>query len=85
MTNEDIIKTIEGLRYPDFNNSLSAEMFLFIRQNYEEVARDTKGGKWYRVYCDGTDCKYGRIAIDPYAQKRRGLNFDEFYGGAIVD
>lgn len=80
MTNEDVIKALESEKFHLI--CISEEMDRFIRQNY------TKGdseGKFYKVYRQGNDAKYGHYMVNPHTMKWRGSTFDEFYGGGIVD
>ena len=53
----------------------------FIKNNYSEGNSE---GKFYKVYREGNDAKYGHYMINPHTMKRRNSTFDEFYGG-IVD
>lgn len=41
--------------------------------------------KDWKIVCIGNDSKYGRVAYSPSLDIMRGLTFDEFYGGGIVD
>ena len=80
MTNEDVIKALESKKFHLI--CISEEMDRFIRQNY------TKGdseGKFYKVYRQGNDAKYGHYMVNPHTMKWRGSTFAEFYGGGIVD
>ena len=80
MTNEDVIKTLESERFHLV--CISEEMDRFIRDNY------TKGdseGKFYKVYRQGNDAKYGHYMVNPHTMHYRSSTFDEFYGGGIVD
>lgn len=47
----------------------------------------TKGNedKWFKVYYDNTDAKYGQFMVNPSLKQWRNVTFDEFYGGGIVD
>lgn len=80
MTNEEIIKMCETSKFHLI--CIPEEMDKFIRENY------TKGdseGKFYKVYRQGNDAKYGHYMINPVTKKWRGSTFSEFYGGGIVD
>lgn len=82
MTNEDVIKTIE-LEYAKYHLiCISTEMDKFIKENYK---KGDSAGKFYKVYREGNDAKYGHYMVNPYTQHWRGSTFDEFYGGGIVD
>lgn len=53
---------------------------------YERVdENDSKGRKWFKVYFEGTDCKYGAFMICPDTKQQRPTTMSEFYGGAVVD
>lgn len=80
MTNQDVIKKLEGERFHLV--CISEEMDKFIRSTY------TKGdseGKFYKVYREGNDAKYGHYMVNPRTQHYRSSTFSEFYGGGIVD
>lgn len=79
MTNKDIIETLESTRFHIV--CISTEMDKFIRENYKEYNSE---GKFYKVYREGNDAKYGHYMVNPYTMCRRNSTFDEFYGG-IVD
>jgi hypothetical protein len=81
MTNEEVITHIEtngkyGIQ------SISEEMDKFIRSNYTEGNSE---GKFYKVYRQGNDAKYGHYMVNPRTMCWRNSTFDEFYGGGIVD
>ena len=80
MTNEDVIKTVENARFHIV--CISEEMDKFIKKNYTEGNSE---GKFYKVYREGNDAKYGHYMINPHTMRWRGSTFDEFYGGGIVD
>ena len=80
MTNEDVIKKVENARFHIV--CISEEMDKFIKKNYKEG--DSKG-KFYKVYREGNDAKYGHYMINPHTMHWRDSTFDEFYGGGIVD
>ena len=74
MTNEDVIKKIEadgrfGIQ------SISVEMDKFIRENY---TNGNSEGKFYKVYRQGNDCKYGHYMVNPRTMHYRNSTFDEF-------
>ena len=80
MTNQDVINKCESTKFHII--CISEEMDSFIRNNY------TKGdseGKFYKVYREGNDAKYGHYMINPHTMHWRGSTFHEFYGGGIVD
>jgi hypothetical protein len=54
----------------------------FIKKNYTEGNSE---GKFYKVYREGNDAKYGHYMINPRTMHWRGSTFNEFYGGGIVD
>lgn len=55
-------------------------------RDYKKVdENDTKGRTWYKVYWEGTDCKYGAFMISPDTKEYRNTTFSEFYGGGVVD
>ena len=80
ITNEDVIKTVVNAIFLCF--CISKEMDKFIKENYTEGNSE---GKFYKVYREGNDAKYGHYMINPHTMRRRGSTFDEFYGGGIVD
>lgn len=80
MTNQDVINVCESARFHLI--CISAEMDKFIQNNYSEGNSD---GKFYKVYREGNDAKYGHYMINPRTMKYRSSTFDEFYGGGIVD
>lgn len=80
ITNEDVIKTVVNAIFPCI--CISKEMDKFIKENYTEGNSE---GKFYKVYREGNDAKYGHYMINPNTMRRRGSTFDEFYGGGIVD
>jgi len=80
MTNAEVINTCESSRFHLI--CISPEMDKFIKENY------TKGdseGKFYKVYRQGNDAKYGHYMINPRTKRWRNSTFSEFYGGGIVD
>lgn len=79
MTNEEIKNYCESYGYSCI--CISREMDDFIKKNYTE---GNDNGKFYKVYKEGNDAKYGHYMINPDTQHRRSSTFDEFYGG-IVD
>lgn len=80
MTNKDVIDKLESARF--HITCLSAEMDRFIRENYKVGNSE---GKFYKVYREGNDAKYGHYMVNPHTMCRRSSSFDEFYGGGIVD
>lgn len=81
MTNEEVIRHIEANGKYGIQ-SITEEMDRFIRKNYEEGDSE---GKFYKVYRQGNDAKYGHYMVNPRTMHWRGSTFDEFYGGGIVD
>lgn len=79
MTNQEIITHCESSKYHLV--VISKEMDDFIKKNYTE---GNDAGKFYKVYREGNDAKYGHYMINPHTMHRRNSTFDEFYGG-IVD
>ena len=80
MTNTEVINVCESSHFHLI--CISPEMDKFIKENY------TKGdseGKFYKVYRQGNDAKYGHYMINPHTKHWRNSTFDEFYGGGIVD
>jgi len=80
MTNTEVINVCESSHFHLI--CISPEMDKFIKENY------TKGdseGKFYKVYRQGNDAKYGHYMINPHTKCWRNSTFDEFYGGGIVD
>lgn len=49
-----------------------------------DKSEHSKANDW-KIVCIGNDCKYGRVAYSQSLDVMRGLTFDEFYGGGIVD
>ena len=85
MTNEDIIKASK--KFYGGSNCLPVALWDFVRNNYKQVETDygkKHGGTWYRVYCQGCDCKYGTKMIEPNLMLQRQTTFMEFYGGGVV-
>jgi hypothetical protein len=81
MTNDDVITFLaENAKWSCI--AISTEMNDFIKKNYTEGNSE---GKFYKVYREGNDAKYGHYMINPQTMKWRGSTFDEFYGGGIVD
>lgn len=80
MTNKDVINTLESTRFHIV--CISEEMDKFIRENYK---KGNSEGKFYKVYREGNDAKYGHYMVNPKTMCWRGSTFDEFYGGGIVD
>lgn len=80
MTNEDVIKVCESAYFHII--CISKEMDDFIKKNYTEGNSE---GKFYKVYREGNDAKYGHYMINPHTMRRRGSTFSEFYSGGIVD
>ena len=80
MTNEEVIAHIEANGKYSIQ-SISEEMDKFIRSNYTEGNSE---GKFYKVYRQGNDAKYGHYMVNPRTMCWRNSTFDEFYGG-IVD
>ena len=81
MTNDDVITFLaENAKWSCI--AISTEMNDFIKKNYTEGDSE---GKFYKVYQEGNDAKYGHYMINPRTMKWRGSTFDEFYGGGIVD
>lgn len=80
ITNEDVIKRVVNAISPCI--CISKEMDKFIKENYTEGNSE---GKFYKVYREGNDAKYGHYMINPHTMHRRDSTFSEFYGGGIVD
>lgn len=80
MTNEEVIYKMQSENYN--LHCISTEMDKFIRENYTE---GNDNGKFYKVYREGNDAKYGHYMINPLTRHRRNSTFDEFYGSGIVD
>lgn len=80
MTNEEVIKLCESTKFHLV--CISKEMDEFIKKNYTDGNDD---GKFYKVYREGNDAKYGHYMINPHTMHKRNSTFDEFYGGGIVD
>lgn len=81
MINEEVISHIEANGKYGIQ-SISEEMDKFIRSNYTEGNSE---GKFYKVYRQGNDAKYGHYMVNPRTMCWRNSTFDEFYGGGIVD
>lgn len=65
---------------------ISDETMDYIHKNFKEVnSNDTIGRTWVTVRRKTGDSKYGRIKVSVKTKEWRGLSFDEFYGGGIVD
>lgn len=79
MTNEEIIKKVCNAHHIV---SVTKEMDDYIKQNYTKGDDD---GKFYKVYREDNDEKYGHYMINPLTMHWRNSTFDEFYGGGIVD
>lgn len=80
ITNQDVINKCEYTQYHLI--CLSEEMDDFIKENYTE---GNDMGKFYKVYRQGNDAKYGHYMINPHTMHKRDSTFSEFYGGGIVD
>lgn len=80
MTNTEVINTCESSRFHLI--CISPEMDKFIKENYVEGDSE---GKFYKVYRQGNDAKYGHYMINPRTKRWRNSTFSEFYGGGIVD
>lgn len=80
MTNKDVIALCESSKYSLI--CISKEMDDFIHKNY---IGGNDNGKFYKVYREGNDAKYGHYMINPHTMHKRSSTFDEFYGGGIVD
>lgn len=80
ITNDDIIKVCESSKFHLI--CLTEEMDDFIKDNY---IKGNDNGKFYKVYKEGNDAKYGHYMINPRSMLMRSSTFDEFYGGGIVD
>lgn len=80
ITNQDIIDICENAKFHII--CISEEVDSFIRDNYTDGDSD---GKFYKVYREGNDAKYGHYMINPHTMKKRNSTFNEFYGGGIVD
>ncbi len=80
MTNTEVINTCESSRFHLI--CISLEMDKFIKENYIKVNSE---GKFYKVYRQGNDTKYGHYMINPRTKRWCNSTFSEFYGGGIVD
>lgn len=80
MTNTEVINVCESSHFHLI--CISSEMDKFIKENYAEGNSE---GKFYKVYRQGNDAKYGHYMINPRTKHWRNSTFDEFYGGGIVD
>lgn len=79
---KDELKRLEN----GIGGEISDETMDYILKNFDEVGKnDTKGLKWVTIYRKGSDYKYGRLNVCMTTREWRGLSFDEFYDGAIVD
>ena len=79
MMNKEVINICESSKFHLI--CISKEMDKFIKNNYSE---GNDSGKFYKVYREGNDAKYGHYMINPHTMHWRNSNFNEFYGG-IVD
>lgn len=79
MTNDDVIKRIESQGKFGIQ-SITKEMDEFIKKNYTKGNSD---GKFYKVYRDGNDAKYGHYMVNPRTMYWRDSTFDEFYGSVV--
>ena len=80
MDNEQVKKFFE--ERPQYSGSVSEEMWDFIKRNYHI---GNSPNKFFIICKRGADPKYCRMAVDPITMTMRGLTFDEFYGGGVVD
>lgn len=80
MSNQEVIDKVTSCKWSCI--CISKEMDAFIRENYTK-GNDT--GKFYKVYREGNDAKYGHYMINPITMHKRNSTFDEFYGGGVVD
>lgn len=79
MTQQEVI---DYLKDSKSIRCISEEMDSFIEKNFKEGNDD---GKFYKVYREGNDAKYGHYMVNPISGLYRSSTFDEFYGGGIVD
>ena len=62
----------------------------WVRTNYkkidkEHMTEEEKNLNWETACPENTDWKYGRFKLCREKKLYRGLTFNEFYGGGIVD
>jgi hypothetical protein len=64
---------------------LNKDLNDYIEKNFKYVNKSKSkiDGKWYTVYYG--DSKYGRYMINLDNECWRDVDFDEFYGGSVVD
>jgi hypothetical protein len=80
---EDQLKELDNSRWP--NSSISDELADYIKKEFKNAPDNDTKGKWIKVHRAGSDSKYGSFMINIERKLRRDTNFDEFYGGGIVD
>lgn len=80
---EDQLNELNNSKWP--NSSISNELNDYILKNFKKVNKNDTEGKWIKVHKAGNDSKYGSFMINIERKLRRDTNFDEFYGGGVVD
>lgn len=80
---DDQLNELKNSKWP--NSSISNELNDYILKNFKKVNKNDTEGKWIKVHKTGNDSKYGSFMINIDRKLRRDTNFDEFYGGGVVD
>lgn len=71
-------------RYKIKKHSISNDLHKHIKDNFEKVKNSSaKPGKWYKVY--NGDSKYGQYMVNFDKKVWANVDFDQFYGGGVVD
>ena len=83
----DIQKELEKVQSSKVpNKCISEELHEHIISTFNKVEKNDRLGRiWHKVYCQGSDSKYGSYMISIETKEWRNTTMSEFYGGAVVD
>ena len=83
----DIQKELEKVQVSKFpNKCISKELHEHIISTFNKGEKNDRSGRiWHKVYCQGSDSKYGAYMISIETQEWRNTTMSEFYGDAVVD
>lgn len=72
-------------KFPGYPDSVSKELYEYIKANFKHVGYKREGKGWQTVHVNGSDSKYGRFMLNTRRKEYGDVSFDEFYGNGVVD
>jgi hypothetical protein len=87
---QDLLQEIKDLektqkKYPGYPDSVSKELYDYIKKNFTNAGYQREGKGWQKVSIKGCDSKFSRFMLNTRKRQYGDVTMDEFYGGGIVD